>query len=314
MEKRLSKFKKLIKTNTLFNYIVYKMCHKRWRKKYTNDIDYENKINSCLLKYKFDLRNPRTFNEYICWLKHFYHNDLWCQCADKLGCKDFLKEIGLEKYIPKTYGIYASSKEINLDKLPDKFVLKTNHDSGSVFVCDKNTTDFKDVFNKLDKALIRKYTSIDDFHNYEWVYKNIDPKIFAEELLYPNESNDLLDYKFFTFNGDVKFGYVMSNRNKDVRLDVFMADNFNIIKCQHVYLKSKSKLIKPSNYDEMINICKKIGKYFNFVRIDFYNTNKGIKIGELTFFPTSGHGKFTPNEYDFEFGKYFDKSQFDTNK
>lgn len=305
MEKRLSKFKRLIKTSTLFNYIIYKMYHKRWRKKYTDDIDYDNKVNTCLLKYKFDLRNPRTFNEHICYLKYFYHNDLWCKCADKIKCKDFLKDIGLEKYIPKTYGIYKSSKEINLDELPNKFVLKTNHDSGSVFVCDKNTTDFNEVFLKLDNSLINDYSSNE--HNHEWVYRNIDKKIFAEELLYPNQGNDLFDYKFFSFNGEVKFGYIMSNRNKDVKLDLFMVDNFNFIKCEHVYSKSKSKFLKPSNYEEMIDICKKIGKYFSFVRIDLYNTNNGIKIGELTFFPTSGHGKFTPTKYDFEFGKYFTK-------
>lgn len=311
MERKRTKLIFLIKTRSLFRYIIFKLLYKKWKNE-LNVIDYENKRNTYLLGYKFDLRHPRSFNEYICYLKCFYYNDLWSKCADKLGSKEFLKEIGLEKYVPKTYGVYNNSKEINLENLPDEFVLKTNHDCGSVFVCNKNNTDFKPIFKKLDKSISEKYSLRNS--NHEWVYDNIRPVIFAEEKLCPNNGVDLIDFKFFCFGGEPKFGIVCTNRSIDLRVNVFSVNDFKNIKCMRDTLPAKKLITKPKRYEEAVELVRLICKRFEFVRVDLYITDDYIKLGELTFFPHSGNGKFAPNRYDFEFGKYFSLCNIDFNK
>lgn len=312
MEKTISKLKFHLITGTILSKIKFKLFSKKWRK-HLNDIDYENKVNSVLLKYKFDLENPRTFNEHICWLKFHYYNELWCKCADKLQAKEFLANIGLGKNLPKTLGVYNSSKEINIKMLPNKFVLKTNHDSGSIFVCEKGKTNFNDVFKKLDKAISKKYSEKNK--NHEWVYDNILPKIFAEEFLIDIDNHKCLrDFKFFCFNGKAKFFEVISNKDMDVKLDLYDIEKQQKINCTRLHLKSKLQFDFDENFFNLLDIVNYIAKFFIFVRIDVYNTNNGPKIGELTFFSSSGHGKFTPTKYDFEFGKYFDNIGIDWSK
>lgn len=304
MEKRSSWVLNHLSDNTLFSRIHCKLFFKKWADE-LDEISLTNKVHSKCLHYKFNLNNPRSFNEYLCWLKFNYHNDLWCRCADKIEVKQFLKEIGLEKYVPKTLTVYNCSKEINLDNLPNKFVLKTNHDSGSIYMCDKGHSDFTQIFNSLDKSLKRNYSSKDI--NHEWVYENIIPKIFAEEILIPESGNDLIDYKFFCFNGKPKFGFIGQERAKNIKFTVFYPEPFALTKIRYIYLrpKKKNRPHKPKCYDEMLDVVKKVASHFSFVRVDMYATSQGPRIGELTFFSQSGNGKFTPTKYDFMFGEYF---------
>lgn len=310
MVKKISKIVNIIKTKSLISKIKLKL----WLKKdHSNlsDIEKENEMCTIIHGYDFDCVHPRSFNEKIVWLKHFYHNDLWCKCADKLGSKEFIKSIGLEKYVPKTYAIYNSVDEIDLDKLPDKFMLKTNHDCGGVYLCEKGKTDFKTVFEKLQTNLNRKYSKNND----EWVYDNIEPKIFAEEVLIPEKFDDLIDYKFFCYNGEPKHLFVATNRNVDTNFTFFDSD-FNVLPVHYIYRKPSKKNIptKPKCYSEMLDIVKKISSYFTFIRVDMYATKDGPRVGELTFFSQSGYGKIYPSKWDFEFGKYFDECKFDFNK
>ncbi len=304
MEKKSSRFLFLISSHTLWKTIVGKI-KKVWTKpvaKTAADINYLQKYN---MNYKFDCEHPVTYNEKICWLKVYYRNDLWKKCADKLGSKEFLKEQGLEQYIVKTLGIYKDSSEINLNELPDKFVLKANHDSGSVFICEKGKTNFDEVFAKLDKAI--KNTYADNW--LEWVYEDIKPVIFAEELLEPIEGvNELADYKLNFFNGKFGCGYVAQNRSVDVRFWVFEG-NFKIQKVKYIHPNPKQPAPYPPHYDEMISIGSKLSKILDFVRVDYYETSQGLRIGELTFLPGSGNGVFSKKKYDYKYGKCFDNCE-----
>lgn len=257
--------------------------------------------------YKCDADNPRTFNEYLLWIKYYYRNELWNTCADKLKCKEFLKEKGFERNIPKTLGIYKSSKDINLKALPDTFVLKTNHDSGSVYVCNKKVTNFEEIFKKLDESINKKYSSI----GFEWFYENIEPLIFAEEYLLPAKGKDLNDYKLFVFNGKYKFGFVASNRSINLRFALF-EDDYYFVPCEYAHRKPSKKELpaRPENFSEMVKIAEAVGSYFDFARVDLYNTINGIMIGELTFTSMSGFGAFTKKEYDFKYGEYFKETIF----
>ncbi len=294
-----------IKNKTFFKYVYNHFFP--LPSEYIDTCEKQNKHARRRLNYKYDCSNPKTFNEYVGWIKVNYRNDLWKKCADKLGSKQFLKELGLDKYIVKTYGIYNSSSEIDLDKLPHDFVLKTNHNCGSVYVCHKGVTDFKEVFKKLDIALTKKYSD----NNGEWVYEDIEPKIFAEELLVPAYGNDLIDYKFFVFGNDVKFGYIVLNRGHDTRQILFNL-NFTFINCNFETLKpSKNmKIVKPTCWEEMKKVASLIGNKLGFARVDFYWTTDGLKIGEITFFEDSGCAAFTKKRYDIEFGKAFIDTPF----
>lgn len=305
MAKKTSKLGFAIKNKTFFKFIYNHFFP--LPNEYIDTCQKQNKHARRVLNYKYDCSNPQTFEEYLGWIKINYRNDLWKKCADKLGSKEFLKELGLDKYIVKTYGIYNSSSEIDLDKLPNDFVLKANHDCGSVFVCHKGSTNFIEVFKKLDLALTKRYSD----NNGEWMYDDIEPKIFAEELLFPASGTDLVDYKFFMFSDRLGFGHVVQNRNADIRNALF-DENYNIFNCSfETLMPSKKKIAKkPSCWNEMMQVASIIGKKLEFVRVDFYWTTDGPKIGELTFIEESGCSAFTSKNYALKFGELFRNTIF----
>ncbi len=179
-----------------------------------------NRIGALVCGYPFDLEHPRSFNEKISWLKFHYRDPLWERVADKLECKRFLEEIGLGKYVVPVYGAWDSVDEIDLESLPDEFVLKTTHDCGSVFLCKKGETDFGSVLEKLRKSMGRRYS--EEQRNGEWVYDNIVPRVYAEKLLHPHPSfGDLVDYKFSCADGRVLFGIECIGRLHDLRNNLF---------------------------------------------------------------------------------------------
>jgi len=296
-----SRLKFLLHNKTLTKRFVNKLFIKQ-KKGLTKDQFYNRKL-SYLFNYKFNCTTPTTFNEYLVWIKLNYSNELWKTCSDKIACKKYLEDKGYKDYLPKTYGIYHHSQEINLDILPEKFVLKTNHDSGSIFICEKGKTDFVKIFKLLDESIAHNYSEFSD----EWVYKDIKPLIFAEELLYPAIGMELIDYKFFIINKKFRFGFTAQDRATDTRFMLF-EDNFKEIKdCEYIFIKpSKNKKpAKPVCYQEMVNLAEKIGEDFEIVRVDLYWTTAGIKIGELTFLSNGGHGPFTNKKYEYKYGSYF---------
>lgn len=129
---------------------------------------------------KLNLKNPTTFNDKLNWLKLYNRNPELTKFVDKVTVKDEVAKIIGERHIVKTYGVWRSFDEIDFDALPDRFVLKTNHDSGGVAICrSKATFDFQAARERLTESLKR------DFWVFarEWPYKNVDRRILAEELL-----------------------------------------------------------------------------------------------------------------------------------
>ncbi|GEM_PF-5726119 len=305
MRKKTSAAIFALKNHTFFKTFIYKIFRKMNRSIDSPII--QNKEAKYRFNYNYDCAHPKTFNEYLGWIKFNYFNELWCECADKLGAKSFLNKIHLQQYTPKTLAIYNDVNEIALSELPDRFVLKTNHDSGSVFVCDKKTTNFNYVFSKLNESIKKNYSK-----NGEWVYSKIKPRIFAEQLIVPiNGDKDLIDYKFFVYNGKFEWGFTAQNRKIDCRFCVF-EDDFAIQNVDYIYLMPRKKDMphKPLHFDKMIEISEMIGKYFWFVRVDFYDTTSGPVIGELTFFSQSGLGSFTNKNFDYKYGRLFEETPF----
>lgn len=259
----------------------------------------EDHFEKCV-GYKPNIDNPQSFNEKLQWLKLYNEDPLLTKCADKYLVRDYIKEKIGEKYLIPLLGVWDKAEDIDFDKLPEQFVLKVNWGSGqNIIVKDKSTIDIEATKQKLQDWL--KPEANHYFASFEWCYKNIQPKIIAEEFIEQND-NDLYDYKFLSYNGKVKNLFVISNRYSDMRLD-FYDTQWNLLPFERVYRNSKNGIKKPENFDEMLKLAQKLSEDFIFARIDFYIVNNQIYIGEITFYPGNGTEAFTPQDWDFKLGE-----------
>ena len=134
-----------------------------------------------------DLSNPKSFNEKLQWLKLNDRDVRYVNLVDKIEAKKIVSNIIGEEYIIPTFATYKTFEEIDFSSLPEKFVIKTNHDSGGVFICkNKNTLDLRKLENKIEKSLRHNYFYV----GREWPYKMIKPRILVEELIENTDSQD----------------------------------------------------------------------------------------------------------------------------
>ena len=251
-----------------------------------------------------NLDNPETFNEKLLWTKLHWRSELACRCADKIEFKNYLSEIGLSDNAAKILKVYDSADALlnDLDNLPENCVIKTNHNSGSVFIKTDKTS--SRCLKRGAKFIIKGLNKGPFAEGDEWVYEKIEPKIFIEEKL--NSSKTFYDYKFFCFNGEPKYCFVASDRNRlAVKFDYFDM-NWNWINVKNVHKHAKNKPQKPELLNEMINICKKLSAPFSHVRVDLYEANGKVYIGELTFFHFGGNERFKPSSFDKVLGSCWD--------
>lgn len=264
---------------------------------------YLKKMYKALIGEKLDLRCPKSFNEKIQWLKLYDHNRLYSILADKIDVKEYISKIIGEQYIIKTLAVWESSDEIDISSLPEKFVLKCNHDGGVIPCKNKASFDLESAKKELDRRMKRNYF----YWGREWCYKNIKPRILAEEYM-ENEldkEGDLLDYKLMCFNGKVKCSFVCSERFSGTGLKVTFFDNdWNVMPFERHYPKSKRKIARPKHFEEMIMLAEKLSEGIPFVRVDFYEINNRVYFGEMTFYPGNGFEEFTPKEWDYKIGSW----------
>lgn len=255
-----------------------------------------------LMGKKLNLKNPQTFSEKLQWLKLYNRRPEYTTMVDKYAVKDYVAKIIGEEYIIPTLGVWDRPEDIEWDKLPNQFVLKCTHDSGGLVICrDKSKLDKEAAVTKLHKTLKQNY-----FRKWrEWPYKNVPRRIIAEKYIEPTpDLKDLLDYKFFCFNGEPQYCQVISGRNTKMSCDFFDKDwNHQPFHEPRTYPFSEHELAKPSKYGEMWDLARRLAKDKPFSRIDFYEVRGKVYFGEITFFPTTGMGGFQPEEYDLKFGE-----------
>lgn len=257
------------------------------------------------IKFKFEmghslnLEDPKTFQEKIQWLKLFNRQPEYILMVDKVAVKDYVeRKIGKEYIIP-TLGVWNSPEEIDFNLLPDKFVLKTSHGGGGggVVIC-KNRINFN-----IDSAKRKLQHSLDtDIYTYfrEWPYKKVPKRILAEEFIEIPRKQDLTDYKIFCFNGVPRYIQVIQDRNTKETIDFFDTewnhqDFYGLNPLDRMIATQAEKPIeKPTKLSEMLEIASKLSADIPFVRVDLYHTDEKVYFGELTFFPASGLGTFTP--------------------
>lgn len=248
---------------------------------------------------KLDLKNPKSYFEKINWMKLHDRRPEYTTMVDKYKSKKYVAErIGKEYIIPMIKGgVWNNADEIDIDKLPDQFVLKCTHDSGNTYICrDKNTFDFENVKKKLNKALKRNYYYL----SREWPYKNVKPRIICEKYI-PGIVDE--NYKFFCFNGKVKFLYVAPYREKTS--DYFDAD-FNHLDGIHNAFHSGAEIVpkKPETFEKMKELAEILSEGYPQMRVDFYDDNGKIYFGEITFFQEGGFAPWIPDEWNWKFGEY----------
>ena len=248
-----------------------------------------------------NLKNPKTYNEKLNWLKLHDKNPIYTRIVDKFEAKEYVKDIIGDQYIIPTLGVWDNFDDIDFDELPQQFVLKCAHDSeGLVIVKDKDKLDKEMAKNKIESALKQNFFYI----GREWPYKNVKPRIIAEKYMEDHIDGELRDYKFFCFDGEPKAMFVASDRASDnVKFDYFDL-NFNHLDIKQKYPHAEQPLRKPVTFEKMIELSKVLSKGFPHVRVDFYEVDGQLYFGELTFYHFSGFMPFEPNKWDKIFGDW----------
>lgn len=249
-----------------------------------------------------NLKNPKSYNEKLQWIKLHDRRPEYSIMVDKYEVKKYIAERIGEEYLIPTLGIWDSFDEIDFNELPDQFVLKCTHDSGGLVICqDKSKLDIKAARNKIENSLKTNYF----WNSREWPYKNVKPRIIAEKYMVDESGVELKDYKLFAFNGKTKY--------IEVDFDRYLGGhkrNLYTLDWEYMDVRNKHpnapevKIEKPECLEELIKLSEKLSEGIPHVRTDFYVINGKIYFGELTFFHGSGMQKFEPESFELQMGEW----------
>lgn len=247
------------------------------------------------MKKILNLKNPKTFNEKLQWLKLYDRNPKYTTNVDKYKVREYISDKIGDEYLIPLIGVWNNPDDIDFDTLPKKFVLKCNHNSGKgLIICkDKSNLNLDKTKKELKNALKEDYY----MRSREWPYKNVPRKIICEEYLGENPN----DYKFFCFNGKVEYILVCSDRFDSIK-ETFFDRNWNVAPFKRPNIEIDDKIKKPINFNKMIELSEFLSKDIPFLRVDFYEVDNEIYFGELTFYTASGFSPFEPNDWDYKLG------------
>lgn len=252
-----------------------------------------------ITRQRLNLKNPTTFSEKLNWLKINDRKQLYTKMVDKYQAKLYATHLIGEEYVVPCYGVYNNFHDINFDILPEKFVVKTTHDSsGAYIVKDKSLLDKGELEIRLNKLIKCNHYSL----YREYPYKDVQPRIIIEQLLSDKNENVLKDYKFLCFHGVPKLLYV-TNKGGEV-FENFYDMNFNSLDISHGYPKRAPEYEIPANFDRMKELASKLSAGIPFIRIDFFNLSGKIYINEFTFYDWGGFKPFTEQKWELLLGSY----------
>lgn len=262
----------------------------------------ENKIKKYISRnyYKIfgknlDWKNPKTYNEKLNVSKYLRTSETKTKLTDKYLVRKWIEEIIGAQYLIPIIGVYNNFSDIDFNKLPNKFVIKCNHDSGSVLICkNKEELDIKKAKKAFDFYIKRNFA----YTGFEMHYKDIKPKIIIEKYM----GDSITDYKFLCFNGVPYFCRLDFDRFGNHMRNIYDID-WNLQSFNKGNYQNKIGVKKPSKYNEMVEIVKKLSKGLDQVRVDLYLIDEKIYFGEMTFTNGNGVEKFYPEKYDEEIGK-----------
>ena len=259
---------------------------------------------------KLDLKNPTTYNEKLWWLKLNNRDPLLTICSDKYRVREYVENAGLSQILTRLYGVYDNADEIDFAELPDRVFLKTNHGCGMNAIFDRSKPfDIESFKLKFNSALKHNYF----LQSREWNYKNIEPKIIAEEELVDKENGSLPDYKFMCFDGKVRLVivYVGTSRpdgshSPRPKRNAYDTD-FNPLDIHFGPDQFDPVLVKkPQNFEKMIDYAEILSEPFPHCRVDLYNIGGRVYFGEITFYHGGATQSITPREWQERVGSWID--------
>jgi len=292
---QLKKLKKIFDASALF-----RALSSRGMLNWLPDKPYIKTAFKSIIGRKLDLKNPKTFNEKLQWLKLYDRCPEYTTYVDKYSVRQYIADTIGEKYLIPLLGVWENPDDIDFANLPDQFVLKCTHNSGlGMCICeDKSKLDMNTIKKNLRKGLKQNYY----LTSREWPYKNVKRRIIAEKYIVDESGYELKDYKIFCFHGHPKLIQVTFNHHSTINL--YDCD-WNYLPLSWSYQTDPSHLIdKPNRLADMLQLAEKLSGDYSFARIDFYSVIDHIYFGEITFYPTSGLGQFKPEEWDRTLGDW----------
>ena len=252
---------------------------------------------------KLNLENPKSFNEKLQWLKLHDRNPLYSTLVDKYRVKQWVADKIGPEYVTETYATWDHAEDIDISSLPDRFVLKTNHDSGGVAICrDKSSFDLESARAYLGKRLSASYF----WSGREWPYKNVKPLIFAEQYLDPADgSDDLPDYKLYHFNTGHIVSCAMTERfTNSGYTATYFDEDWSRLPFSDKGHSVRPDIPVPDSFEEMKRLSDRLAGNFPFVRTDFYVSGSRLILGEMTFYSASGFEDWEPSDWDERLGSW----------
>jgi hypothetical protein len=251
--------------------------------------------------YKLNLKHPKTYNEKLQWIKLYDRRPEYTMYADKFAVREYIAKTLGEEYLVPLIGVYDRAEEIPWDDLPDRFVLKCTHGSGTNIICrDKNKLDRVQAVKDLNRWLKKNYF----WAGREWCYKNIRPRIICEQYLDAGNGMTPDDYKFMCFNGEPRIIQLHHDRFGKHTLTYYTTDweRTDIKRIDEDTALVSAE--KPQNLSEMLGIARRLSRDMYYARIDLYDMKGRIYFGEITLYPTSGFSTFARYEDDEMLGSW----------
>lgn len=248
------------------------------------------------LGYEMDWNNPVSYLQKLNYSKLLCANKIKTRLTDKLLVREWVEEKIGKQYLVPLLGVYDCFSDINVSELPEQFVIKCNHDSASVTICnDKTKLDLKRLKQKYNFLMRRNFSDM----SYEMHYRDIKPKILIEKHM----GSNINDYKFICFDGKPVYCWVDIDRFSDHRRCVFDMEWKEAPFTKHTYAKSDKVLEKPAMFETMKTVVKKLCDGFDYVRVDLYLIDGVIYFGEMTFTDGRGQECVQPIEWDYKLGE-----------
>lgn len=267
-----------------------------------SDKSFIKKIYKEKMGKEINLSDPKTFCEKQNWLKLYDRKPIYTVMVDKYLAREFVAERIGEDYLVPLIGAWDSADDIDFSLLPNKFVLKCNHNSDVTICTDKSSLDTEKVRKKLNEQLKIDYYT----HKREWAYKNVPRKIICEKFMENTNGENLVDYKLFCFNGIPKFVMVNSNRfgKEGVKVDMYDMQWKHMEMQDGHYPNAGDIFAKPACFDEMCKLAEILSKDTSSLRVDFNYWDNKLYFGELTFFHSAGLESFMPEKWDKILGEW----------
>lgn len=268
--------------------------------------------------YPFNLENPQSFSEKLCWRKLFDRNPLLPRIVDKYAARGFVREVlgdelASQLLIPLLAEVTDPAK-IPFDKLPRNYILKANHGSGyNLLVREDKAPDIPEVVRRCKEWLAQSYGT----YRHEWAYETIRRRIVVEALLDNGDGRPVREIKFQVFHGKCELIQVLNDGSWYDGVTYFGAGMPSLtyftpdwtwldIHWKYYWLDvdfpAAPQQPPPPRLSEMIALAEKLAAPFDYMRVDLYDLPDGFKFGELTPYHLSGHAAIAPREFDFELG------------